>query len=378
MQAFCNAIQRPIIFTNEARAEIFLAGVLEDAEVASNEATGWYRLASYRDYPNVRGMQRVDETAANAMIQDFAGAVSRIKRFFGGHAPAVYRGHPDDGTYDEHDDTTVYGNVDAMEARTDGIYAHITWAPEFANIRGKEAWRLSPRWAMKTVSNGLYRPVRLVSIGLTTEPQLVDAPFANSNKNTTMTLLKAILAKLGFAPERIAATETGADGAIKPEEADAAIAKLVEASKNEADKAKTDIAAINSRVTTLEAEKAAALATASNERRARAMLTVDAAVAKGAITGAQRSEWEGKLTSAADFVLAANELSTQKPALHTESQFGDQGARRTDPQVTASNEMKRKVSTRMKETGEEWGTAWSNVATTEEGKRLLESMSQKA
>jgi hypothetical protein len=338
----------------------------------SNEG-GWYKIASFRDYGHTKGVQRVDEAAAHAMANAFNGAVSRVKRWLTGSSGLpVYRGHPDDGSFADHDDTTVYGRIDQVEARADGVYAHITWANEWETLQAERRWRMSPRWLMRQNADGSYSPTKLISLGLTDRPNLPDASFANST-TSAMNLLKLLLAKLGFGEDRITATETNSEGAITPDEAESALAKMTEKS-DEAEKAKAELASANERILALETAKAAALATAANERAARATLAVDAAVASGRITAAQRVEWEHKLACADDWAVAANELSSQKPALHVQSQFGDQGTRRDGTVISASNQMRSLVEAQMQSTGWDWANAWTSVSRTEEGKALLASM----
>ncbi|HNY41628.1 MAG TPA: phage protease [Bryobacteraceae bacterium] len=372
LQAFFNGIRRPTIFANEARSEICTSGASEDLAVA-NESDGWYRLSGYGDFPHYKGLQRIDLTAANSMTDLFRSGVARVKRLLTGNAGLpVYRGHPDDPDFAEkYSDQDIYGRIDDMQARPDGFYGHIAWSNEWEKLKAEGRWRFSPRWAMGQIAPGVFSPKRLVSVGLTHEPNLPDAAFANSNNEneTTMTLLEMILAKLGFAADRIAATKTGGEGAIKPEEVDAALDKM-----GESDKAKADVTALNSRVTTLEAEKAAALATAANERRARATIVIDEAIAKGKIAAAQRDEETRKLADATDFTVAANELSARKPVMHTSPQFPDQGSRRAPEIITASNEMNALVEAHMEQTKMDWVDSWVAVSQTEKGKSLIAAM----
>ncbi len=368
LESFCNGI--PVKVTNSATGEFVMDVTEHGEEVAANEGD-WYRIAAYRDYEHSKGVQRVDAAAAQAMANAFTSAVARVKRWLTGSSGLpVYRGHPDDGTYKDHDDTTVYGRVDSVEARPDGLFAHVSWANEWDRLKGEGPWRMSPRWLMRQNSDGSFSPTKLISIGLTDRPNLPDAAFANET-DTMNALLKTLLSKLGFAAERITATETNAEGAIKLEEVESALAKLAADKIAEADKALTSA---NERLAAMEAEKSAALATAANERTERAKLAVDAAVASGKITAAQRTEWEGKLSGAKDWAVAANELAAQSPAMHTSRQFGDQGARRDTTVVTASNEMRNLVEERMQKTGEPWPDAWSSVSQTEKGKSLLAAM----
>ena len=388
LESFCNGIPSEMIFANEAREEMTItANPMDDAIIEANES-GWYRLSAYGSYPNYKGEQKMDIAAANTMVDAFNSAAQRVKRFVTGNAgQPVFRGHPDDPDFSKiHEDQQVYGRVDQMEARDDGFYVHIAWANEvWDKLKTEKKWRMSPRWVMRRNADGTYSPKKLVSIGLTDKPNMEDAPFANS-KNTNMNpLLKLLLTKLKFSEARIEATEKATSNAISETEATTALDAVVTAAnaatetakketadaKAETEKAKADLTAANTKLKDAETSM-------SNERKARAKLYVDGLVASGKITAAQREETEKKLTEATDFETVSNEVSKKEPALHTTSQFGDQGKRRPDESVmTASNEMRSKVYERMNRTGEDYDHAWNGFAATAEGKKLLETMGKK-
>jgi hypothetical protein len=373
-------VEQLLVFSNEAaesgEPDSTLSVAFEEAALA-NESEGWYRLATYRDYSHANGTQRVDQASANEIAKNFSGMVSRVKRFFGWDKPPVFIGHPDDPAYPHYADTTAYGSVDKVEARDDGLYAHVTWANEWQDRRTERPWRLSPRWGVRPNSDGSMSPKRLISIGLTDRPNLPDAAYANSQTKEPMNeLLKLLLAKLGFAPDRIDATLSGGDNAVKTDEASAAIEKIK--TNSAAEKAKADLATANESVEKLKAEKAKAEEAVANERKARAKLVADAAFSNGKIMAADRDSWERKLAEAKDWDAVANELNSAKPAMHTKRQFSDPGARRDPESAAASNEMIAKVKACMAATGQNFEDAWATTSQTAEGEKLLKAMDKKS
>lgn len=379
----CNALvgfATASAWANESPEIEWPAGGLEAMPEASNAAEGWYRIAGYRDYLHPAGVQRVSKQAAENMQQHFNSAVSRVKRALGigQHRIPIYRGHPDAAAFannEGHSDTTVYGSVDQVEAREDGLYVHVAWANEWEQLRDKLSWRFSPRWAMRHVSGRVFEPRKLISIGLTDRPNLPDAAFANSQKNIAMNeLLKQLLAKLGFANERITATEQGAADAVSLSEALAKLGSIeTELANEKAEHAKTkqSLEAAHSAKTTAETE-------AANERQERAKLVVDAAVAAGRIKAADRDEWQGKLAKAEKFTEAANELANKKAELKTQSTTDNLGNRRGSALVSeAANEFQTLVSEKTK-AGMPYDAAYAATKTSAKGKELLERMAAEA
>ena len=98
---------------------------------------------------------------------------------------------------------------------------------------------------------------------------------------------------------------------------------------NERDTAVVGAAAAALEVTRLTGERDSARTEFANERKLAAGLKLDAAVAAGRITTAQRVEWEPKLV--ADFANEASKLDALKPVVKTAGIIGlDAGRRRTE------------------------------------------------
>jgi hypothetical protein len=119
-------------------------------------------LSPYGDFPHkAAGMQRI--TRAGTTLMQARALIDRIP---------VYVGHPDDPAFaDSYKDDTAYGYVIRLIREDDGIYAVIRWVSEDAANLAIELGSLSPRWMMQQI-DGFRCPVRLVSIGLTSEPNL--------------------------------------------------------------------------------------------------------------------------------------------------------------------------------------------------------------
>lgn len=296
-----------------------------DMAAANAGAVSEYRLCGYHDYPHRVGVQRVDPAAAGAMSRALTRIITRLANWLcRKNGPPVYLGHPDDpGLCGEpgHDDFTQYAHIMRIEGRADGVWVGLQWTPEGERLRSTSQLWLSPRWTLKPVDpqHRVFRPVKLLSIGLTAHPNLFDAAAANAAinpKNDTMKeLITHLLAALGFAQERIEATQQEGESAVSAAEAVA----VVEALRTEAESAREALAGAN-----------ASLEGLSNER---ARLLVDRAVEDGRIAAAERSAWETRLADIEGFRTAANELESQRagPPRNRKSASLSRGSTSNDP-----------------------------------------------
>lgn len=139
-------------------------------------------LTPYGSFPHAQGVQRIDFHAAVALAAAFNAPLRKLSRLLTGLP--VFIGHPDDAAFagkPGHTDAAVYGTIRALEAKPDGLYAQIKWSREGLRLVADETYRhLSPRWMAMEEESGLYRPVRLLSCGLTNTPNLPVPPLANS------------------------------------------------------------------------------------------------------------------------------------------------------------------------------------------------------
>lgn len=275
------------------------------------ERSGKYLISPFGDFPARGFIQRVDAVAANNLKRNCNRVWSRIKNTFGNACPVYYE-HPDGEDFKEipsDPDKTPYGKVRSLEILKDGIYANIEWLAGFEEL--PRHLQISPRWNADMIGDKIGRPARLISLGLTRNPNIKDTSFVNSTQTKEAYMDKEILALLGYSEEEcqkiIDKTEDApADvferikNALK--EWSASVSKI-EAAQTEAAEAKTALE--NSR------------AEFKAEREARAKLIVANAVKSGKITQAQSDATAEILANSADFDAEAKKLEEQKPAVKT-------------------------------------------------------------
>jgi hypothetical protein len=143
----------------------------------------WVQLSPYGDFPHTRGLQRVDRAAAEAMVAQFNSFRGRVGRLFGG--VPFYVGHPDLPSSSDVVDRKAYGWIMEVEAREDGFFGRVKWSDAGLELlRNAHFKYLSPFWEAREIAqeNGrrIYRPVALISAGLTNQPNIPVRPLANS------------------------------------------------------------------------------------------------------------------------------------------------------------------------------------------------------
>lgn len=164
----------------------------ERCETLVNATDGeWTRIATYGDVPNVtdsgeRVTQRFEKSDAEKIVAAFDGNWKKIKRMLGigsGDIPVV-RGHTDTGNVDEKTlvDTTQYAQISALEARDDGLYARINKGADFGKLLANgEHLEYSPTWRVQedAKGSGVFRPFRLISLGMVPKGNLKNATLVN-------------------------------------------------------------------------------------------------------------------------------------------------------------------------------------------------------
>lgn len=275
------------------------------------ERFGKYLISPFGDFKIGGYVQRVDEAAAMKLKQNCNRVWSRIRNTFGNACPVYYE-HPDHEDLKEipnEADKTPYGKVRSLEVLKDGIYANIEWLAGFEEL--PRHLQISPRWNADMITDKIGRPVRLVSLGLTRNPNIKDTSFVNSTTAKETYMDKEILNLLGYSEEEAQkiidkAEDAPADvlerlkNALK--EWSASQNKIAEAQK-EAENAKTALA--NSE------------ASFKAEREARAKLIISNAVKSGKIIQAQAESAEQILANSADFEAEAKKLEEQEPVVKT-------------------------------------------------------------
>lgn len=272
------------------------------------EASGKYLIAPFGDFKNGEYVQRVDVAAAEKLKRNMGRVWNRIHNMFGNACPVYYE-HPDDEDLKElpdNPDKTPYGKVRSLEILANGIYANIDWLPGFALL--PRHLQISPRWNADDIAENVARPSRLVSLGLTRNPNIKQTSFVNSKtKEPYMDL--DVLKLLGYSDEEAQKIINKAEDAPtdvlerlkKALSEKAALANEAEAKGKELEETKTALA--NSQ----EALK--------KSQTARASLIIANAVRAGKITEALRESSVRILANAEDMDAEAAKIDAQPPVV---------------------------------------------------------------
>lgn len=332
ISAFCNGIvnREREWASNETDEKEYFVHETDLVAAANENSDGWYLIAPYGDFKHSVGVQRFDEAAANEIIGSFNSVLQRLKRRAGITVP-VLMGHPDvgpdgrPGISTRHFDKTVYGKVCDLAKSPDGLKAKIDWKPEFSAL--PHGLRFSPFWLMNGISKGVWRPSFLVSLGLTSSPNIPRTSAANDkaefsetiNQKETTNMLKAILAALGYSEAEIENTLENRDGAVSEDAVKAKLAEVFSAAKSAQTQAETAKTAQD------EAEKklADAQTAAANERAKFAEYVVNGAIKAGKLTEADRAAKTQALVDSPDIVAAANEIDEAAKKVETASETDD-------------------------------------------------------
>lgn len=131
----------------------------------------WIKLVEFGQYQHSKGLQIVDRTAAENMVEYFHSLRGRLMRRFAGLP--IYVGHPDDPEYTDSTDKTIYGRIENLKIENDALWILSRWTSMGKKIFNNEFLKyLSPRWMMKKLSDKIFSPVRLLSVGLTNHPNV--------------------------------------------------------------------------------------------------------------------------------------------------------------------------------------------------------------
>ena len=331
-------------------------GCGDETQLLGNEFSvaedGWVQLVGYGDFEHGAGLQRFTREDAETLVNEFNSLLGLPQRMFG---LPWYIGHPDHPKFkDRYPDTKAYGRIKGLQAREEGLFANVKWSPAGEELIRSEAFHgHSVNWgAVKR--GGVWRPVRIKSVGFTNEPNIPVRPVTLANEIED-SMKEQLLQKLGLAAdatdEQILAAVDLANEAKQTENAE-----RLKAEKLKAD-AETALANETAAVETLKAEKLKAETALANERKARIGLLLDGALEAGKITAADRPRWEADL--AGDFEAKATELANAKPVIKTEAVTKNLGQRKETS--AASSKVVELVNERMARTGEEWTPAWAAV-----------------
>jgi hypothetical protein len=143
-------------------------------------------LSPLGDYPHAKGLQRIDSEAIRQLVTHFNSLPARLGRLFVG--VPFYIGHPDvPGVANEFPDKKAYGWVTELFDQPDGLYASVKWSKAGTELIQEGHYRfLSPFWTANKIGshNGapVFRPDKLISVGLTNNPNLPVLPLENTRQ----------------------------------------------------------------------------------------------------------------------------------------------------------------------------------------------------
>lgn len=122
-------------------------------------------LCPYGKWRHSKGMQIVDEESAKKM-----GRAAIGNAFF---PIPVYIGHPDE---DNPSKARAVGRIKRIIKTRDGIAVLAAYPQKtYDEIVGGKYAAMSPRWKMQNLGGGNYRPVKLISVGLTNNPNIAES-----------------------------------------------------------------------------------------------------------------------------------------------------------------------------------------------------------
>ena len=253
-------------------------------------------------------IQRLDREAARAMVARFKSPWQRVKRYFTG-CP-IYAGHPDVPAFaNDYPDNSPKGMIVDLQVREDGLFCKPVFTNEGSEL--VETGRLrafSAYWSARQIGEQpgddgntlkIFRPDQLKSAGLTNHPNL---PVHLLNEAQPQTQLQPIVKK------QIVIDFLAAQGiSLSADAGDEQIA----AALNQFGASLTDV----------NAELA-------NERKFHIDTLLDAALAAGRITAAQRPEWSARLET--DFANESAALAQLSPTLKTRGITVNHGGRKAE------------------------------------------------
>ncbi|MFA5257906.1 MAG: phage protease [Opitutales bacterium] len=139
------------------------------------------RIVEYGEHPHPKGLQRVSFEVAQRLEQGFHSLRGRLARRFGGLP--VFVGHPDDPDFagrPGHGDSRAHAWIVDLRAQPDGLYALLRWSRTGREFVENANYKFfSPRWVMRGVGDGVFEPVRLISVGLTNTPNIPGEAISN-------------------------------------------------------------------------------------------------------------------------------------------------------------------------------------------------------
>ncbi|MBQ6534260.1 MAG: hypothetical protein IJI37_03750, partial [Opitutales bacterium] len=236
------------------------------------------------------------------------------------------------------------------------IWANIKWLAGFEQL--PKRLQFSPRWGVENIGGNVYRPLKLVSVGLTATPNIGGMSFANeiSTQQKEEPMNKELLSLLGFAEGETPAEEAVIEKVRALLAAQSEAAAGLEKEKARADEAEASLANEKLRADSAE-EKFKA------ERQARAGLIVANAVAQGKIAEALRESSIRILANSDDFDGDSEKIAAMPPAMKTAPKTDgiEKGEKaRAQSQSDADRKFKEIVAAK-EAAGAEYQAAWNSA-----------------
>lgn len=250
---------------------------------AINEtADGWQQVAPYCNAPywdesgNLQGVQIFTREIAQKLVDGFNSKITALKNWFigsNGNIP-FYNGHPDHiSTPEEKRDLNVYAEADALEARDNGLWAHVVKKPILDTLKDAFGKReISPRWRCRVEANGSLIPIDLISFGLVDKGNLPNADAINARQDVAYlaqdkNAIKSLAELVGIEEENATAeaileavknlqtslAELEA-GALAPETKIQELENTIKARDSEIDGLKKNLAELNETLTKLKTD----------------------------------------------------------------------------------------------------------------------------
>lgn len=322
----------------------------------SDGRSGKYLVAPFGDWKNGDVVQRVDATAAENLKRNLGSIWSRVKNVLGNACPVYYE-HPDHEDSEDNPpnaDKTPYGRVRSLETLADGIYANIEWLDGFEAL--PKRLQISPRWNAVEVAENVVRPSRLISIGLTSHPNIKATSFVNSTtQQKEINMDKEILKLLGYSDDEAQkiidkASDAPTDVLERLRTAlteHAALSNDLEAAKKDGEEKDRQLEATKT-------ELANSQAALKKSQAARAELVVANAIRNGKLAEFQRRGAVKILANSDDFETDEAELAKAPDAVKTKSETADIAAAENAGEK-AKSDLRAKFDAYVKEKTAEYG-----------------------
>jgi len=312
---------------------------------------GWAHLAPIGHYPGpalrrradgtlerITAVQCIDEQSMTQIANAFAAPVGTQKRWRA--SVPIYRGHPDfPGMEARYPDKTPLGDVLELDRKESGLWIRPCFGPAAVRaIESGEVRALSARWEAEPAGEKdgqpMFRPIKLLSVGLTPTPNLpvefmnewLAGTTADSTGPTPPTMNREQLIAL-LQKHKIEFANDATDDQLVTllDTRVVTLANEMATATTETDRLKAELKSQDVGLARQADELKTAKADFANERKARIEAELDLATAQGRITAAQRNDWEGKLT--ADFANEQPAMRKLAPTVKTQSVTGDIAAR---------------------------------------------------